>query len=213
MAPAVKRKRPYNARLRQEQAQITRLRILEAARRLLMAGTYSAVTMDEIAREAGVAYQTVYAIFGTKIRLAQAMMDGGFSHVAEALKLLEAARESTDPTVWLRTVARVWRVIYEPCADLFRFMQESGDPALQDHYRQVQGSRLSRLKEIATMLEGSGRLRSGMATDTALDVLWAMTAPDCYAKFVFQRNWRPQRFEAWLGEALIDLLLERRGTG
>lgn len=209
MAPAVKGKRPYNARLRQQQAQITRLRIIEAARRLLIAGTYTVVTMDEIAREAGVAYQTVYAIFGTKVRLAQAMIDGGFSHVAEALNLLQAARESADPKVWLRTVARVWRVIYEPCADLFRFMQESGDPSLQEHHRQVQSSRLSRLQEVASMLEGSGRLRSGTTTDTALDVLWAMTAPDCYAKFVFQRNWQPERFEEWLGAALIDLLLER----
>lgn len=189
---------------------MTRNRIIEAARRLLVAGTYSTVTMDEIATEAGVAYQTVYAIFGTKMRLAQAMMDGGLSHVAEAVKPLQTTPTSADPETWLRTVARVWRVIYEPCADLLRFMLESGDPELQEHYRQVQDSRLGRLKKVISVLEGSGRLRRGLTPDGALDVMWAMTSPDCYTKFVFQREWQPERFEDWLAEALIDLLLEKR---
>jgi TetR/AcrR family transcriptional regulator, regulator of autoinduction and epiphytic fitness len=210
MAPVVKGKRDYNVSLRQEQAQMTRNRIIDAARRLLLAGTYSAVTMDEIAKEAGVAYQTVYAIFGTKIRLAEAMVDSGFSHLAEALNLLQASRGSADPEIWLRTVARVWRAIYEPCADLLRFTLESGDPALQEHYRQVQESRLGRLKEVVGVLERSGRLRSGLTTKDALDVMWAMTSPDTYTKFVFQRRWQPDRFEEWLASALVDLLLERR---
>jgi TetR/AcrR family transcriptional regulator of autoinduction and epiphytic fitness len=210
MAPVVKGKRDYNVSLRQEQAQMTRNRIIDAARRLLLEGTYSAVTMDEIAKEAGVAYQTVYAIFGTKIRLAEAMVDSGFSHLAEALNLLQAARGSADPEIWLRTVARVWRAIYEPCADLLRFTLESGDPALQEHYRQVQESRLGRLKEVVGVLERSGRLRSGLTTKDALDVMWAMTSPDTYTKFVFQRRWQPDRFEEWLASALVDLLLERR---
>jgi AcrR family transcriptional regulator len=210
MARAVKEKRGYNVSLRQQQAQMTRDRIIEAARRLLVDGTYSAVTMDEIAREAGVSYQTVYAIFGTKIRLAEAMVDSGFSHLAEALKLLEGARGSSDPELWLQTVARVWRAIYEPCADLLRFTQESGDPTLQGHYRQVQASRLNRLKEVVSALERIGRLRKGMSAASALDVIWVMTSPDCYTKFVFQREWEPDRFEEWLASALIDLLLERR---
>ena len=210
MARAVKEKRGYDVSLRQEQAQMTRKRIIDAARRLLIEGTYSAVTMDEIAKEAGVAYQTVYAIFGTKIRLAEAMVDSGFSHLAPALNLLQAARGSADPEIWLRTVARVWRAIYEPCADLLRFTLESGDPALQEHYRKVQESRLGRLKEVVSVLEQSGRLRSGLSTAHALDVMWAMTSPDTYTKFVFQRRWQPDRFEEWLASALIDLLLERR---
>jgi len=210
MAPVVKRKRSYNLSLRQEQAQMTRKRIIDAARRLLVEGTYSAVTMDEIAQEAGVAYQTVYAIFGTKILLAEAMVDSGFSHLAEALDLLRAARGSADPEIWLRTVAKVWRAIYEPCADLLRFTLESGDPALQEHYRKVQESRLGRLKEVVSVLKRSGRLRTGVTTADALDVMWAMTSPDTYTKFVFQRGWQPDRFEAWLASALIELLLKRR---
>src|SRR5947209_6106978 len=118
MIKTVKARRTYNGALRKEQAQLTRGRILDAARRLLVSGTYSSVTIEDIANEAGVAYQTVYGIFGTKPRLAQALIDIGFPHVADALQLLEQMRLADDPELGLRTSARVSRLIYELCADL-----------------------------------------------------------------------------------------------
>lgn len=205
----VKTKRSYNTRLRQEQAKMTRLRILETARRLLVEGTYSSVTMEEIAREAGVAYQTVYAAFGTKLRLAKSMIEYGFPHVGEAVKLFDAPRASGDAESWLRTAARVFRLIHEPCADLFRFMVESGDPDLQRQNEDIADSRLRRLREVAEAVAQSKRLRSGLSPAEVLDVLWVMTGPECYWEFVFQRGWRPERFEEWLGQSLIALLLEK----
>src|ERR1700694_4793303 len=101
MIKTVKPRRAYNGVLRKEQAQMTRGRILDAARRLLTSGTYSSVTMEDIAREAGVAYQTVYGIFGTKLRLAQALIEVGFPHVADALKLFEPLRPSDEPERWV----------------------------------------------------------------------------------------------------------------
>jgi AcrR family transcriptional regulator len=204
----VKANRPYNTALRQEQANTTKLRIITTARRLLVAGTYSAVTMNEIAKEAGVAHQTVYAIFGTKLRLAQAMVDQGFPHVLEAAKQFDEARGSLDAELWLRVTARVFRRIFEPCADLVRFMLESGDAALQERHRQSEESRLRRLREVVEALVQGGRLRSGIEAADALDVIWVMTGPDCYWRFVFQRGWTPDRFEQWLGETLIRVLLK-----
>ena len=187
---------------------MTRRRILEAARRLVAAAGYSTMTMDDIAKEAGVAYQTVYSVFGTKLRLAEAIIEAGWPHIDEALKLIEEARESADPTVWLRTAAQITRRVYEPCADLARFMRESGDPVLLARYRKVEDERFSQLGEVANFLEGSGRLRSTISSSEATAVLWAMTGADCYSQLVFQRSWKPARFEEWLGDALINLLLE-----
>ena len=208
MAGDVKQKRSYTAGLRQEQAEMTRRRILEAARRLLAAAGYSTVTMDDIAKNAGVAYQTVYAVFGTKLRLAEAMIEAGWPHIDEAMKLVDQVRESADAKVWLRTAARITRRINEPCGDLVRFMRESGDPVLLARYRTVEDERFSQLREVADMLERSGRLRSTITSSEALAVLWAMTGADWYSQLVFQRTWSPARYEEWLGEALISLLLE-----
>ncbi len=213
MTPTVKPKRKYQTALRQEQAEMTRQRIMDAARRLLLRGSYASVRMEEIAQEAGVAYQTVYAVFGSKLRLAQAIIEAGWPHVEQALELLAEARASEDPEVWLRMAARVTRRIQEPCADLVRFMRESGDPNLLARYRAVENQRHEQERELASMLEGSRRLRTTLSTAEALGIVWALTGPDWYNQIVFQRGWTPDRFEQWLGQALIDLLLEPAHEG
>jgi AcrR family transcriptional regulator len=212
MVKAVKPRRTYNGALRKEQAQMTRARILDAARRLLVSGTYSSVTMEDIAGEAGVAYQTVYGIFGTKQRLAQGLIEIGFPHVADALKLFDQLDRAADPELGLRTSARVSRLIYELCADLLRFMRESGDPGLLARYRDREEQRLQGMMQfrVAEQLERSGRLRAGISPSEALAVIWALNGPDQYTQLVFDRGWAPSRYEEWLGDALINTLLQPR---
>ncbi len=207
MSDRVKEKRRYTASLRREQAGLTRSRIVDAARRLMAAGTYSTVTIGDVAIEAGVAYQTVYATFGTKQQLAQAVIDLGWPHVDAALGEIEVARASTDPRVWLRMVGRVTRRIYEPCADLVRFMRASGDPALLARYQRLEDERFRSFQDLTDQLHGGGHLRSDVTPSEATAVLWAMSSGDWYSQFVFQRGWTPDRYETWLGDALIRLLL------
>jgi AcrR family transcriptional regulator len=211
MATTVKARRPYNGALRKEQARMTRGRILDAARRLLIGGTYSSVTMEDIAREAGVAYQTVYGIFGSKLRLAQGLIETGFPHVADALKLFEQLGPSDEPEVWFRTGARVSRLIYELCADLLRFMRESGDPGLLARFREREEERFKGMTRyrMPAMLERSGRLRADISPSESVAVIWTMSGPDQYTQLVFDRGWTPSRYEQWLGDALINTLLQR----
>jgi AcrR family transcriptional regulator len=210
MVKAVKTHRSYNGTLRQEQAQMTRSRILDAARRLLVNGTYSSVTMEDIASEARVSYQTVYGIFGTKLRLAQGLIEIGFPHVTEALKLFDQLGPSADPELGLRTSARVSRLIYELCADLLRFMRESGDPGLLARYREREEQRLKGMIQygVSAQMERSGRLRAGISPSEALAVIWALSGPDQYIQLVFERGWTPARYEEWLWDALVNMLLE-----
>ena len=209
MAQKVKPRRKYNGALRREQAQMTRSRILAAARRLLLNGTYSSVTIEDIATESGVAYQTVYGIFGSKSQLAQGLIEIGFPHVEDALKLFDQLRQSDDAELGLRMGARVSRLIHELCADLLRFMRESGDPGLLARYRDREEQRLKSMVQFGLpgMLERSGRLREGTSSSEAVAVIWAMLGPDLYAQLVFERGWTPSRYEEWLGGALIDTLL------
>jgi AcrR family transcriptional regulator len=215
MVNAVKAHRSYNGTLRQEQAQMTRGRILDAARRLLINGTYSSVTMEDIAGEARVSYQTVYAIFGTKLRLAQGLIEIGFPHVTEALKLFDQLGPSAETEVVMHAAARVSRLIYELCADLLRFMRESGDPGLLTRYREREEQRLKGMIQygVSAQLKRSGRLRAGISPSEALVVIWALSGPDQYIQLVFDRGWTPARYEEWLGDALVNMLLEpRRST-
>src|SRR4029077_5927454 len=210
MVKAVKSHRSYNGTLRQEQAQMTRGRILDAARRLLMNGTYSSVTMEDIAGEARVSYQAVYAIFGTKLRLAQVLIESGFPHVTEALKLFDELDPSSEPEPALRAAARVSRLIYELCADLLRFMRESGDPGLLTRYREREELRLRGMIQygVSAQLERSKRLRAGISPSEAMAVIWALSGPDQYIQLVFDRGWTPVRYEEWLGDALVNMVLQ-----
>lgn len=210
MVSGVKTRRTYNGGLRKEQAQMTRERILDAARRLLVGGTYSSVTMEDIAHEAGVAYQTVYGIFGSKLRLAQRLVEIGFPHVSDALKLFEGVPDSAEPEVWFRTGARVNRLIYELCADLLRFMRESGDPGLLKRFRDREEQRLKGMTHfgVQARLKRSGRLRAGISPAEAVEMIWALSGPDQYTQLVFDRGWTPSRYEQWLGDAMINSLLE-----
>lgn len=186
---------------------MTRERILQAARRTLVDGSYSRVTMEEIAREARVAPQTIYAVFGTKLKLAQAMVDAGFPHVADALKLADGTRGSRDPETWLRTMARVHRRIFEPCADLDRFLRESGDPHLLARYHQNERNRYERLRELGPVLRRSRRLRPGLSVTEAIAIAWTMLGPDYYSHLVLDQGWTPDRYEEWVAAAIIDLIL------
>jgi AcrR family transcriptional regulator len=198
----VKEKRAYNATLRQELAQVTRDRILGAARRLMVEGVYSRVTMEEIARGAGVAYPTLYSIFRTKLRLAEAVVAEGWPHIAAAVQLLDAARDSSDPDVWLTTLATMSRRIYEPCVDLERFLRESGDADLLARYREVRQRRYERLQPLRELLAKSPRLRSELTPGEAIDLIWSVTGPESYIELVFERRWSPDRYESWLADAL-----------
>ena len=207
MPRAVKGKRSYNATLRQELAQVTRDRILGAARRLMVQGVYSEVTMEGIAREAGVAYPTLYSIFRTKLRLAEAVVDEGWPHIAAALQLLDEVRASSDPALWLVTLATMSRRIYEPCIDLERFLRESGDAVLLARYRDVRQRRYERLQPLREVLMTSRRLRPQLTADEAIDLIWSVTGPESYIELVFERGWSPDRYESWLADALRLLVL------
>lgn len=198
---------PTRGSLREEQARVTRGRILDAARRLFVERGYSTVSMQDIAREAGVAYQTVFSQFGGKLQLAQELCTSVLPHVGATIATLVPARDADDPEAWLRFLGEFARRLYEPCAEILRFMRESGDPALIAWFREIEAGRFHLLGELGPQLEKSGRLRSGLTAQAAVDLAWSMISPAAYEQLVFDRGWTPDQFETWLGWALPALIL------
>lgn len=82
--------RPYQLGKRQAQVDEARRRVLDAARGLLAeASSYTAFTVDAVAKRADVARATVYYQFGSKTGLLEALCDdlaqsGGMGQLAEA---------------------------------------------------------------------------------------------------------------------------------
>jgi AcrR family transcriptional regulator len=203
----VKGTRPYRNTLREEQVQLTRRRILDAARRVLVARGYGQVTMQEVAAEAGVAYQTVFSQFRSKLQLALELCSSELLHAGGAVAMLAAARDAGDPEACLRMLGAFARRLYEPCAEVLRFMRESGDPELISRYREIGVRRFHLLAELGTQLERTGRLRPGLSGRRAIDLVWTMTGPEVYEQLVLDRGWTPGQFEDWLGAAVADQVL------
>ena len=208
MAKSVQRKRPYKPGLRQELAQITKNRILDAASRLFVKNGYSSVTVEDIALEAGVAQQTVYAVFRTKLAVAQTIIWSSFQ--TEGInELMAQAIDSGDVEVHIRIGSHIARLLNERFASIVRFMRESGDPALLAEYQKIEGLRFDQIRaEISPELTASRRLRAGISHADAVSTIWAMTGTDLYNQLVSARRWTPARYEEWLRDALINMLLE-----
>lgn len=207
MESEVKAGRSERVSLREEQARVTRSRILEAARRLFVERGYSTVSMQEIARDAGVAYQTVFSQFGGKLQLALELCTSVLPHVGATIATLAPAREAGDPEAWLCFLGEFARRLYEPCAEILRFMRESGDPALIGRLKEIEVGRYQLLAELGPQLEKSGRLRQGLSGQTAIDLTWSLISPATYEQLVLDRGWTPDQFEAWLRAALPGLIL------
>jgi AcrR family transcriptional regulator len=212
MAKSAERKRTYSTGLRQQQAQMTKNRILDAASRLFVENGYSTVTVEDIALEAGVAHQTVYAVFRTKLAVAQTIIWSSFQ--TEGInELMAQARESGDPEVHIRIGAKMARRLNERFAAIVRFMRESGDPALLAEYQKIEGLRFEQIgAEMFPVLASSSRLRAGISPADAVSSIWAITGTDLYNQLVSGRRWTPARYEEWLRDALINMLLEPQTT-
>jgi TetR/AcrR family transcriptional regulator, mexJK operon transcriptional repressor len=78
--------------------------ILEAAGQLFREQGYGAVSMDQIAREAGVSKATVYAHFESKDRLFATMIQNGCSAYAQGI--MPALADVTDVRAALSEIAR-----------------------------------------------------------------------------------------------------------
>lgn len=90
--------RPYRLGKRQAASEATRMRIIEAARELIMDTTgFSAFTIDAVAERAGVARMTVYYQFGSKPGLLEAIFDDLASRgLVERLPAIYAQTEPLD---------------------------------------------------------------------------------------------------------------------
>ncbi len=213
MAKPVK-PRSYHAPRRAEAAARTRRSIAEAAGRLFVEHGYNAVTMAQIAAEAGVVADTVYAAIGPKPVLFRLLIERAISGEDGAVTPLErdyvrAMRAEPDAREKLAIYARAVRRIQTRLAPLFLALQAAAisEPELAQLWREISERRAANMRLLATDLAATGSLRVDISVEQAADIIWSMNAAEYYDLLVQQRGWSPERFEAWLIDAWQRLLL------
>jgi AcrR family transcriptional regulator len=200
--------RPYHSPLRQQQADETRRRIVEAGRGLFLDRGYDGTTIESIARAAHVSPQTVYATFGSKRGILAGVLDRARFGSAY-LETIPRAREAAGPVERLRLVAAIARRVYDAERSELDLLRGAGtvSPDLAELDREHERRRLDAQSPTLASIAQSGALRADLDVATAGDIVWTFTGREIYRMLVSDRGWTSDRYEAWLGDMMIAALL------
>jgi AcrR family transcriptional regulator len=212
---ANKAKRPYDARRRRERAEEerteTRRRVVEAARRLFLERGYVATTMADIARDAGVALQSVYTAGQSKADLLHLVIDVAVAGDDQEVMMMErpsftamATEMSAERQVQMlaaliasimQRLAPVWVAYREAAA-----VDEKAAANLIAAHRR-------RHETFAALIQTLPQDHLRRSHDESTDTAWAIGSIDVYLLLQSIRGWDHAQYADWLRRTLIDQLL------
>ncbi len=164
-------KRPYHQHKRAQQADMTRQRIIEVARRVVMESPFVAIKLETVAGRAGVARSTIYTIFGSRLGLFEAIEQdflerGGFGAIQAAFTRADARdilHESLGAAVQLYVNdGALWRALQ---------LQALIDPDAATLTSRTNQGRIGGMHYLAQLLEQQGYLRSGITVTEVGQIL------------------------------------------
>lgn len=170
-------KRRYEQRLRAEAAEQTRRRILDAVYERLREAPSQRVSVDRVARMAGVARSTVYLIFGSRAGLFEALADDLLRRTPYE-RLVEAAAHP-DARESLRSGFRAATEMFAADRDVARAlysMAQLDEEAVGDAVRRAEEERARGMARLARRLAEQDALRPGVSAAAAADLLWVLTS-------------------------------------
>jgi AcrR family transcriptional regulator len=208
-------KRPYDATRRRERAdeerRATRRLVVEAARRLFLERGYVATTMADIAREAGVALQSVYKAGQSKADLLHLVTDLAVAGDDQDVLLLErpgwaAIAAEARPERQVQMIAALIADLMERLAPVWVAYREAAAVDTKAAANLVAAHR--RRHEtftglIAMLPEDQLRQSREESTDTA----WAIGSVDVFLLLRSVREWGTAHYAEWLSRTLVDQLL------
>ena len=207
-------KKPYNSTLRAAQARATRRAIVDAAARLFAERGYGATTVDAIAETAGVSRKTVFTSVGGKTEALKLALDWAIVGDDEPVPMLErphvrAMQLEPDARQILTSYARYVRQAAARTAPLHQVVQAAAglDADIRALAEEGRAQRIRGMRAMAQSLADRGALKPGLTPLEAADVLWLLIDPSVYHRLVIEQKWTPDRYQEWLADALISLLI------
>jgi AcrR family transcriptional regulator len=198
--------RRYESPLRAEQAEQTRRRIVDVGGRLLADRGWTGVSMRDVAREAKVSVETIYAQVGTKADLLKTAMDWAIAGDAEPVAVAdrpEFHRVGVGPVLQrLAAAGALMAGINSREALLSRALAHGAltDPVLDEMLRSGWQTRHQTTRAgLAAFLERE-------PTPREVDETYVLLGPETYLALVEERGWTNEQYAAWVADALARLL-------
>jgi AcrR family transcriptional regulator len=184
--------RKYEQRLRAEAAEQTRRRILDAVYQRLHDAPTTPVSVEQVARAAGVSRSTVYLVFGSRAGLFDALTEdlwqrAGFQQVVDAVADPDARRH-------LRGGIAGGVRVFAAHRDVFRAlfsMAELDADAVGGAIARIEENRAGGMTHLAQRLAEQDLLRADVSVDQAADLLWLLTSFDSFDQLYTGRKLSP----------------------
>jgi len=193
--------RPYRQRARAEDAERTRARIVEAVFERLREAPAEPIAIDRVARMAAVARSTVYAIFGSRSGLFDAV--GRELVERSGYARLVDAKHQPDARDHLRAGFRAASEMLAASPEIYRAlrsMAQLDEQAVGSVVRRMDEERAAGMARLAGRLAEQGVLRKGLSADDAEHVLWVLTSFESFDSLYTGRGMSTDRAV----ELLID---------
>jgi len=202
------KRRTYDSSGRKAAAELTRQRILRAARRLFSTHGFDKVTIGQLASEAGVAPPTIYAAYRSKGGVLQALLrEALFGSRYDAL--VKQAMASNDSRERIRMAASIARAVHDSAKAETALIR--GAAALSRELNALERSgerqRYQRQQPTIALLFEQRRAARGLDVDRARAILWALTGRDLYRMLVIEREWSSDAYQEWLADLLVRTLV------
>lgn len=188
--------------LREERAAVTRNRILGAARHRFFEHGYAATTLKAVAADAGVAVQTVYAVFGSKAAIL-AELRALVIDLPEADEEARLAMAESTPERRLGRFAHSIRIRWELAGDIVRVNQDAVrvDPSLRPG---IAAADARRHAGIAAFVRGiAADLDARIDVGRSVGVVNALSLYAVYEELTSVQGWTADAYEAWLADSLV----------
>jgi AcrR family transcriptional regulator len=208
-------KRKYDSTRRQAQAEETRRQILAAAHKLFIARGYAGATIEAIATEAGVAPETIYAVFKNKKKILVKLINfSSATRAEEKTPLLQrvgpqAVAQERDQRRQLQMFAQIVADNLEGAAPISEIIlvaaktERDVDKIMQQLIKQ----RWQHMTVAVQQIASNGPFREKKDEAYATDIVWTMTSPEVFLLLTRDLGWSKEKYAQWLADTLARLLL------
>ena len=182
--------------------------ILDAARRLFEDKDFMSVTLDEVARKAGVSRQAVYVNFGSRAGLLVALV--GYVDEIGGLQVKIAKVLDNSTAVGALEALVDFRARYAPSifrlathVDAARRFDADAEATWQDRMRY----RYAHSRAVAQRLAAEGVLAAGWTEAEVADLIWSLTSIRTYEDLVVDRGWSLNRYRRRVKALLLGAVV------
>jgi hypothetical protein len=122
---------------------------------------------------------------------------------------VKAMRHEPDARRILVSHARYVRETAARAAPLNAVVQAAAglDADIRALAEEGRAQRIRGMRVLAQELADRGALKPGLTSAEAADTLWLLIDPGVYHRLVIEQHWDPGRYQDWLADALISLLI------